>query len=234
MELPCSLLLGTAAVLGVTAVLAFRAVGHPTSANPSRAPIPPEVPVSWGYKCFWLAVRGADTSLVVRALDLKDARPSGWEEGIDAAYRKAYFVTPSVDGWVFVVSTNLPDAGGPRHPNKIGPFIKQLSQQLDCEVQYFGTHRIVDYHAWMRAANGTITRGFAIVEGELLMNEGEPTEPEVELKLAFKDQADLDNSERSVDEEDVLTVAGKWSINPATFDDYGRKVGLGVLGSANS
>jgi hypothetical protein len=51
-------------------------------------------PVPFGYKCSWLVIRSTDPQQVIDALGLVDTHPSGWHDGIEAAYSGNVFVTP--------------------------------------------------------------------------------------------------------------------------------------------
>ena len=75
---------------------------------------------------------------MIRAAGVRHASPAEWPAGIAAAYQGRVFVSPAVDGWVFVGSTALPDAGDAHHPDRITPLITALSQTLRTKVQYFG------------------------------------------------------------------------------------------------
>ena len=154
------------------------------------------------------------------ALNLKNRQPANWASGIRQAYGlKKVFVTPPVQGWTLVVGLALPDAGDSRHPDRCTPLLRNLSRQLG-EVQYFGTHRVGEYHAWAKAENGAITRAYAYVgeEGVTLWNTGPQTTEEKALGFAFDDN-------KSPNEEDVMKIAGKWSINPQKLETMNLKDG---------
>jgi hypothetical protein len=191
---------------------AERADGSSTSLDPGQA-------IGFGYTCAWLAVRTTAPGDVVRALALEEVEAVGWPGGVDAAYDGAVFVTPPVDGWVLVASTALPafgdDAGSPV------ALIERLSAALATEVQYFGTHRVVEYHAWAVARNGRRERAFAWLgeRGEVLVDEGarragEPT---------------LEPTGESPDEDTVMRVAAAWSVDPTGLADRGA-LGTGWRG----
>jgi hypothetical protein len=92
-----------------------------------------------------------------------------------------------------------------------------LANKFD-DVQFFGSHRVVDFVAWARAVNGRPIRVFAWSgsDGEVLANFGEQT-PE-EAKLGFlnlsglsppdaRDKIFATNAEQSA-EEDALVASG--------------------------
>lgn len=195
----------------------------------------PDTPRSFGYKCNWLAIRTDDPAKVVEALQLTDARPSSWESGIEAGYIGRVFVSPPVDGWILAVSSSLPS-----EPDTVAPFIEVLSRHFD-EVQYFGTHRVVEYHAWALARAGRIVRAYAYVgeRGETLWDVGARTAGEIELGVKFfnerspeaKDEKYFERTDLTYPgEEYVMQIAGKWSINPQELEEMGLPESSGFVG----
>ena len=164
----------------------------PKPASPEKVPAissTPDKPQAFGYKCFWLAIHNENAGTIMDALKLKNRQPANWASGIRQAYGlKKVFVTPPVQGWTLVAGLALPDAGDARHPDRCTPLLRDLSRQLG-QVQYFGTHRVVEYHAWAKAENGAITRAYAYVgeEGVTLWNIGPKTPEEKALGFAFDD-----------------------------------------------
>jgi hypothetical protein len=197
-------------------------------------------PCSFGYKCAWMAVRSEQPSEVMDATRLRQDRRVGWAEGIAAAYHDGIFVSPPVDGWVFVVGFSLLGPGDEAHSDWMRALITAPSRELDTIVQYFGSYRVPEYHAWAEAESGKLVRAYAYVgeRMETLGDYGEKTPGEVELGLNFFDERSPEarNDEywerkdlRDPNEEDVMAVAGKWSINPQTLDEYKGEVGEGWL-----
>jgi hypothetical protein len=199
------------------------------NATPSAPPEPDE-PVSFGYKCAWLAIRADSARAVAEALDLEDLRPSGWSDGLDAAYSGQLFVTPPLRGWVFAVSTSLPDCGDENRPDAVSPLLARLGERFP-EVQYFATHRVVEFHAWARVVEGRTLRKLAWVgdQGFVAWDEGEPTGEERALGIA--------HTRRSIEagkaprEADVMAIAGSWSLDPSTLEEQALPPGLGLLGT---
>lgn len=181
--------------------------------------------VSFGYKCAWLAIKSEDPQAVIETLDLQNVRLPGWKQGVAAAYAGEVFVTPPLNGWVLAASISLLDIADKTRPDKPLPLIELLATRFP-DVQYFGTHRIVEYHAWLRAIDGKIVRSFAYLgeRSEVLCDEGECTAEEKALGLIYDDS-------RSPDEEDVMQLAGAWSINPQTLGDLALEKSFGSVGS---
>lgn len=199
----------------------------------------PDLPRDFGYKCQWLALKAKDTQSVVTALQLRRVTLANWSMGIKGAYSNKVFVSPVLGGWVLVIGATLPDAGDARHADKMTPMLKELSKIFE-EVQYFGTHRVVEYHAWAKAQQGEIVRAYAYLgeTGTTLWNEGDRTPEEIELGFSFvnetsseaKDEGYWEREDlRFPSEEDVLAIAGKWSVDPL-FESNQYEPGVGVLG----
>ncbi len=139
-------------------------------------------PIPFGYKCAWLAIQTDDPDAVVSTLGLMGVRNSNWKQGIESAYRGEVFVTPVINDWVLTVSNSLPEYPEKKGKDNLTPLIGILGKKFT-NVQYFGTHRVVDYHAWLLAKNGKIIRRYAFLgeKGETLCDEGELTTEEKEL-----------------------------------------------------
>ena len=134
-------------------------------------------PVPFGFKCAWLAIKTDDSHAVVQAIGLQNVRKSGWQKGVDAAYSGEVFVTPPIKGWVLAASISLPGIGDKTRPDRLSPLVESLGKKFS-EVQYFGTHRVVEYHGWLRATKGEIVRRYAFLgeRGEMLSDEGKRTD----------------------------------------------------------
>jgi hypothetical protein len=170
--------------------------------------------VGFGYKQAWLAVRDGSAEHVSAALGLRDLGPVSWRDGIDLAYftDDRLVLTPPLSGardarWLLVTGRWLlrgyPTEG-----------IVALSDQLDTEVQLFATYRVAEIHRWVRAVGGVLVRAFAFVgeTGEVTEWRGHPDEVERSIGLPPSLDGDTDIL---VAEEDVLRVAGAWSVDPS-------------------
>ncbi len=199
----------------------------------------PDTPKSFGRRCQWLALKGADTQSVAAALKLRSVTPANWATGIKAAYADKIFVSPPLGQWVLAIGVTLPDAGDAHHIDEITPLLLALSKMFE-EVQYFGSHRVIEYYGWAKARQGKILRAYAYLgeAGTTLWNRGNKTPAEVELGFNFFDEAspaaeDVNYWQRTdlrfPDEEDVLAIAQKWSVDPL-FKAQRYGPGIGVLG----
>jgi hypothetical protein len=130
-------------------------------------------------------------------------RTCTWEDGIDAAYNDKVFVSPPVHGWVLVVSTSFFEPTEATLDR-----LRSLSTRFS-EAQFFCTQRVPEAHAWALAKTGEIVRAFYHIgeAGEAIWDSGSPTDPESGIDLSFPT------------EEDVMGVAGSWSVDPTTLSE---------------
>jgi hypothetical protein len=185
-----------------------------------------EQAAGFGYKCGWLAIRSSDPNDVIARLGIREARMTPWREGIESAYEgydeRVVYVTPVIDGWVLVAGTSLFSAVGELAEDqaKFPGFVTSLSASLGTVVQYFATQRVSEAHAWIFADKGRLVRAFSVGEGEVAFDQGDRTPAEKELGEWQSDQ---------VDEEMVLRVAARWSLNPSTLEQ--KRLPRGWLGT---
>lgn len=195
--------------------------GGKSTDNPTNT-AGPDLPVSFGYKATWIAVRSEDPAAVARALGLKNVKVASWADGVERADRlRGVFVSPPVDGWVLALG-KLPDADGEAFES----FLADLSRHLG-QVFFFATHRVVEYHAWAAADAGRITRAFAFIgdQGEFPLNIGDRLPKETELGVGEPDM------ESAPDEDHVLAIAAALTINPLELEQHEDAVGPGLFGT---
>jgi hypothetical protein len=187
-----------------------------------------DAPEPFGYKLRWFVVDTMNAGDVVSALGLKSVRPASWS--IHPYRHDGIFVSPSILGWTFVLGLYTE----PDWPD-FRTLLEDLSRQLG-EVHYYCTHRVVEFHGWVKAIGGRIVRGYAYLgeRGELIMDEGELTSEEVELGFdrfqnrRSEELGDWENMKAPM-EKDVMRIAGKWSLNPQELGAY-EPEGPGYLG----
>jgi len=167
-----------------------------------------DVMVGFGGKQAWLAVRDGDPAAILAALDLRDLGTVRWRDGIDLAHLTddRVAVTPPLGGWTLAVGRYL------MRP----PDVAELSAKLQTEVQFFATHRVTESHRWQRAADGLLIRAFGYVgqTGSVTtwFGDPDPAERDAGLPASYDDETTV-----LVAEQDVLKVAGAWSIDPTTL-----------------
>jgi hypothetical protein len=173
--------------------------------------------VGFGPKQAWLAIRDPDPGAVVAALGLRDLGTVPWRNGIDLAYLTddRLVLTPPLAGagdahWLLVTGRWLLRADA-----KVD--VTMLSATLGTEVQFFATYRVAEIHRWERAVDGVPVRAFGYrgETGEVTAWWGEPDAAERAIGLPADpdDEADV-----LVAEDDVMRVAGAWSVDPTALD----------------
>ncbi len=205
----------------------------------------PDYPMSFGYKITWLAVRSSDTVNVSASLALTDVVTANWHTGITTSYAgigrkpRRVFVTPPVGDWTLVVGW-LPDSGDVRTPDLATPFLESIGKQFN-EVQYFSTHRVVEYHAWAKVIQGRIVRAYAYIgeQGHKIWDKGTLTIEEQELGFHFFDPESNEAKDNSYweredlafpNEENVMRLAGKWSVDPTQLESMSMPPSTGLVG----
>jgi hypothetical protein len=218
-------------------ILALRTSGQSiveTERNPnlntvaSPAPVTvdanPDTPVPFGYKCVWFAVKTTNSVEVLETVGFKSAIRCNWMSGIKAAYHEQVFVSPPVQGWTLIVGQDLPTLDDPARVKQTENLLTKLSAKFE-EAHHYATHRVAEYHCWAKASNGKIVREYAYLgeSGETVRNMGEKTEGEK--------AAGIGNAATYVpDEETVMKVAEKWSLNPSTLNQQSAAPATGWLG----
>lgn len=201
----------------------------------------PEKPKGFGYKCSWLAIKTEDIDKIIRVLDLKNVYISNWTNGLSAAhnFEKEVFISPQLGEWTLVIGNSLPSAEEDTSKDIVITMLKSLSKEFK-EVQYFSTHRVVEYHAWAKAIDGEIKRAYCYI-GEIAItrwNIGKKTEDEIELGFDFFDENLPEAIEDSYWERDDLTypyeetvmqISKRWSID-TSFENSTYEKGLGKIG----
>jgi hypothetical protein len=239
-------------VLAVLLVLVWRLKPEsPPPISVRMEPIPvdklqlsetPDTPVSFGYKMAWLAINEASPEPLVAELGLSEVVRANWSSGISAVYddMTTVYVSPPVGGWVLVVGLQLPELGSDLAPVRCGEFLQNLANKYE-DVQYFATHRVVEYHAWSRYVKGKHVRSYAYLgeRGETLLDLSEQSFEEVQLGFRFFDEHSQEASRDSYweredlrfpREDDVMKLAGKWSLDPTSLDGSDAEPSLGWLG----
>ncbi len=196
-------------------------------------------PISFGHKCTWFAIKSVHTEELINTLKLSNVRPCNWQTGIERAYENSVFITPPINGWILACGRGLPH-GDTREGIE---FVKSILQKLSRvygEAQFFCTHRVTEYHCWIKAIEGNIQRVYSYLgeAGENVLIEGEATDFEKGLHLVdtFSDDAKekyyFERDDITLpDEELVMKVAENWSVDPSTLESRNDITpALGLLG----
>lgn len=206
----------------------------------------PDRPKPFGYGMAWLAVRSRDPKAVMEALGITSATPSNWNSGIgtvyDASLGEAHvYVSPPVNGWVFVVGLSLPYPVGGGFVDKFTPMMVGLGRRF-AEVQYFFSYPTIDFFAWARLIDGRLVRAFAVGDEGVVLNKGRTTQEERGLGLKLFELRGVKGRKGDAGaelilhptEEHVMRLAQRWSIDPTKLDQAGGGAGLGWVGLAPS
>lgn len=197
-----------------------------------------DTPIGFGYKTSWLAIKSNQQEHIATILGLWDIKASNWELGINSTQDKLVFISPTIDDWTLVIGSSLPSGDSDESLKKVKLLLKKLSKEFG-EAHFYSTHRVVEFHCWIKSTNGSIERVYSFLgeSGENIDVSGEPTEIEKKYNLinSLSQEAQNENYfEREdltyPDEELVMLIAGAWSINPITLDDRQDVKGLGILG----
>src|SRR5258708_17088488 len=127
----------------------------------------PQVPVPFGYRTAWYAVRADDARAVATALNLSDIHTSDWMGGTKAALDwndGAVFVTPPVHGWVLAEGAVL--MSDTDRDRRFENHLVTLSDEFG-EAQYFASARVSDAYTWARAKGGYLDCMFEWADGQM-------------------------------------------------------------------
>jgi len=181
--------------------------------------------IDFGYKMQWFAVKTNDQKKIAEIIKLKKVSKSNWENGIKGAYQNSVFITPQIKDWIIVCGHGIPSG-------KEKQLLVHLSKEFG-EVQFFATHRVSDYHSWMKAINGTIERSFTYSDeyDNGYAAQGNPTRIEKENGLTKEIENDPEYID-FIDEEFLMKIAENWSVDPTQLSQRKDiKPELGIVGT---
>jgi hypothetical protein len=197
----------------------------------------PDSPVSFGYKCLWIAVKSPDTEQIADRLTLKNRTPCNWKAGIENGYldgdESPVFLSPPVRGWSLLVGRGaLPNPE--THHDELVELLNRLSETFG-EACFFGTMRITEFAAWFRSKEGQMIRKF-LFAGDVIYDEGERIG--IESEVAYTDYDYDSNKEKTEkrdeycgDEDWVMQIAADWSLDPTKLHRHKKtSKAVGILG----
>ncbi len=204
----------------------------------------PDLPAPFGYRMAWLAVRSRDPKAVMEALGVAAATPANWNSGIGTVYdddlgEAHIYISPPVNGWVFVVGLSLPYPASAAFADKFTPLMVSLGRRF-AEVQYYFSYPMIDFFAWARLIDGRLVRAFAIGDEGVVLNKGRTTPEERGLGLKLFELRGVRGRKGDAGaelilhptEEHVLRLAQRWSIDPTRLDQMGVAPALGYIAAA--
>ena len=181
----------------------------------------------------WLAIKSGNPYVVQAALGLNKPIPCSWEEGLSVAQERKLFISPSINGWVLVIGSRLPDPGD--DVDLCFQFLSDLSRKVG-HVQFFSVNRVVNHHAWVQLQHGQVLRAYAWA-GKTLWNQGRKSTAEMELGLRCFEYAQAPEPAQYTQSdplqhntERVCLLARRWSIDPAAVDARRLKESPGIAG----
>ena len=199
----------------------------------SEPSIEPDYPCPFGYKTLWYAVKNETPHSVIEKFKLNILCWANWKSGVPVAYEtsitspvnKKIFVSPCLDGYVLIIGI---------HPLTHGndEIVKSHALLFD-ELQFFASHRVVDYYCWAKFQNHNLVRAYAYVGdvNEISWNEGTITAEELVLGFDRFPATETELGEEDVvfpNEEDVLYIAKAWGIDPK-FENRSYEKSTGYL-----
>ena len=204
----------------------------------------PDRPCAFGYKMAWLAIRSRDPAFVAERLGLVAVEPANWRSGLGTVYddqlgETHIFVSPPVNGWVFVAGLPLPHPMGRRFTDKASQLLLGLGADF-VEVQYFFSYPAIDFFAWARMIEGKLIRAFAIGDDGVVWNKGRPTKEEKAMGLKLFELRGVRGRRGDAGgeiilyptEQHMMQLAGKWSLDPTELERTEMQPGLGWIGRA--
>lgn len=189
----------------------------------------PDVPAPFGYRMAWIAVRSTDRPRIAEVLHLTPIDTANWSTGIGTIYdtqlsQGRVYMTPSIEGWTFVVGLALPQPLGRAFADKCTPMMLDLAGAFP-EAHYFLSYAPLDFYAWVRVAEGKLTRAFAVGDEGIIWNKGRPTREEKTLRMRFA-EVRTGKAKRAEEplavypsEAQVMALAGAWGLDPTDLPD---------------
>ena len=184
-------------------------------------------PLPFGYKNSWLCVKAQDPQEVIRTLGLKNPRPSNWESGYKVLREGKVFVSPVIGGFVLAIGYERKGIGTSREMEELARLGLLFPQ-----VQYYGSHRVVDYAEWVKFEEGKLIRayGWCGDQGEVLRNEGTVTPEEQQIGMGNPLTDPLGTEDWDAfdvpDEETVIELAALWGVDPLFRGEYPKSTGF--------
>lgn len=178
----------------------------------------------------WLTVRSSNPGAVQEVLGLHNAKPFRWSDGPAQLGDQTLFISPAVEGWLFIFGPGVPD---PSHDVDASfRFIMKLGRELG-HVQFFSHDRALDYHAWVRVDGDRVIRAYAWA-GETVWNQGKVSAAESAVGMRcfeYGEEFDFTSSSAiAANAENVPALAARWSLDPSKLDVRRLASAQGIAG----
>lgn len=197
----------------------------------------PTKPQSFGYKTNWLVVKSKIIDDVLNAFEYDEKVKTNWESGVNATFDNSNlkFVCPPINEWTIIVGVSYNYINSIESKSKLSKLSKIFG-----EVYYFGSFRGTGFATWAKYRFGIEERAFLVDDGDIFYSNGELEEEEIEIleqrvkEINQNDKEEVDyfakhnNLNLLGDEDDVLVLAEKWTINPMKLHEF-QNTELGYL-----
>ena len=143
------------------------------------------------YCLSWMAMRCDDFPKVVEKLRLCNPRPCDWKSAqeLTQKYGQTVFVSPSVDGWVFVAGALPMEAARPSSEDPFLAWMRELSIEFG-DVRHFSEDNSCPWATWSWCKNGEVMPAYAFrtdPKCEVLWNVGQTTDAERDAGYKYGD-----------------------------------------------
>ncbi len=85
-------------------------------------------PISFGYKCMWIAVKTGGKSKGCSTIGIGSAHAENWKKGIEAAYNGKVFITPQIGEWTLIVGYGLADKNSKNELEEIKSYEDKINK----------------------------------------------------------------------------------------------------------
>ena len=180
----------------------------------------PSLPINFGHKNHWLAVKAKEADQVCDYLGTSLAQTCNWIEGSIKAREGDVFITPSIKDWVLISSFSF--SGLQKNQTTLTSILlEKLSLKFE-EAHFYANRSSSSYAEWAKYEHGQLIRHYQIADFQG-QEFGEPTEVEKQWKLI--DPHGM--PEMSDEEHDTYTypsftemaiLLDSWSFNPMTIE----------------
>ncbi len=175
-------------------------------------------------------MRAHDPEAVARALALRTVLPANWRAGLADAREAGVFVSPAIDGHVFVCGADL--AACADVEGGIAPRLERLAAQFGTAA-WFRSDDAHDVYGWAVARRGELARAYAF-DGERgpFVWIGDVDDAERALGCHVDDPRDHSDDDVKwwPDRRIVHALAAAWAIDPDALPARASAHGVGLVG----
>jgi len=127
----------------------------------------------------------------VEKLGLQNPAPCDWQaaQELTHKYGQTVFISPSVEGWVFIAGALPMEAAWPSAEDPFLAWMREMSTEFG-DVRHFSEDNSCPWATWSWCKNGEVVRAYAFrtdPESEVLWNVGPTTEAERDAGYKYGD-----------------------------------------------